>query len=97
MMRIVAVGMRDVSTFGKDMLFVETAADRITPFEVHRDGRVVPREPTQTLEHLSTSVEKFNHAYLVETPVQIRELSDLPGYLDRFEITSGTHCRLRAT
>ena len=95
-MQIVAVGMLDVETFGRDTFFVQVSPTEIMHYEVHRNGRIVPLNPeSQSLDQVYLSIEKFNHGYLVEDPVQIHELADLPAYLDRFELTAPTRCRLR--
>src|SRR5437773_1297713 len=97
-MKILAVAMLDVETFGMDAFFVQISATEVIHFEVHSDGRIraEPPEP-KAIADVTMSVEKFNHGYLVEEPVSIDALSELPSYLGRFEITSDTRCRLRGS
>jgi|CXWL01.1.fsa_nt_gi hypothetical protein len=96
MMQIVAVGMLDVETFGRDAFFVQVNPTEVMHYEVHRDGRIDPLDPEpHALDQVYSSVEKFNHGYLVEEPVPLRELTELPAYLGKFEITSPTRCRFR--
>ena len=96
-LQILAVGMLDVETFGMDAFFVQVSETEVMHYEVHRSGKIdaVPSEP-QPLAQMYSSVEKFNHCYLVEDPVPINEVSDLPSYLGKFEITSETRCRYRS-
>ena len=96
MMQIVAVGMLHVEMFGWDAFFVQVNPTEVMHYKVYRDGRIEPFDPEpQPLEMVYASVEKFNHGYLVEEPVQLRELTELPAYLGKFEITSPTRCRFR--
>lgn len=93
-LQILAVGMLDVATFGMDAFFVQINEAEVMHYQVHRDGRLeaVPPEP-QPLWSVAASIEKFNHGYLLDTPVPIAALTDLPRYLGKFEITSDTTCR----
>src|SRR5690348_10097843 len=96
MMQILAVGMLDHETFGEDAFFVQTGPNEVAHFMVHKDGHMRMLDRPGPIEMVYSSVEKFNHGYLVEEPVSIDALGELPGYIGKFEITSPTRCRLRA-
>ena len=94
MMHILAVGMLDVATFGMDAFFVQLNDRDVRHYEVHRDGRVIATTPDpQTYDDVMSSVEKFGHCYLCESPVALPSLDALPSFLGRFAITSDTRCR----
>jgi len=96
-LQILAVGMLDVETFGTDTFFVQVDTDQVMLYEVHRDGTIKPQLPEpQPLRMVTASIEKFNNGYRCEQPVAIDDVRDLAGYLDRFEITSATSCRLKS-
>ena len=95
-LQILAVGMLDVETFGSDTFFVQQGPDQVMLYEVHRDGTIKPQLPEpQPLRMVTASIEKFNNGYRCEQPVVIADVNELVGYLDRFEITSDTSCRLK--
>ena len=95
-MKILAVGMLDVATFGSDAFFVQINDTQVMFYVVHRDGRLDadPPEP-QSMTEMYSSIEKFGHCYLVDKPVEIHALSELPSYLGRFELTERGECRLK--
>jgi len=94
--QILAVGMLDVATFGMDAFFVRINDTDIMHYEVHRDGRIEANPPhVQTMDDVYSSVEKFNHGYLVDPPVTIGSLAELPSYLGKFEPITDTRCRYR--
>lgn len=96
MMQIVAVGMLDVETFGMDAFFVQVSETEVMHYQVHRNGHIEANPPVRLpFANVYASVEKFNHGYLVDEPVLIKEVSELPAYLGRFEIISETRCRYR--
>jgi hypothetical protein len=96
MQQILAVGMLDVETFGMDAFFVQVSATEVMHYQVHRNGHIEanPLVPL-LLADVYASIEKFNHGFIVDEPVPIKEISKLPAYLGRFEIISETRCRYR--
>ena len=95
MMQILAVGMIDGDTFGRDLFYVQTGPAEIVPYMAYRDGRLEALGEPGPLELVYAAVEKFNAAYILEEPIALRDLAELTAYLGRFEFTSDTRCRLR--
>jgi hypothetical protein len=92
--QIVAVGLRDVATFGVDTFIVQLGPDEVMPYEVHRDGRVTALSPEpQPLTHVASAVEKFNSAFFVDPPIEIGDVAELVKYLGKFAPVSSTRCR----
>ena len=93
-MKIVGVAILDVAVVGRDVFFVQEGPDAVVQYEVDRAGKVTPISPTLPMISVMASVEKFNHGYLIE-PIELGSLSQLVGYLGRFEPVSDTRARLR--
>jgi hypothetical protein len=98
-LRLLAVGMLDVDSVGKDTFFVEVG-DEIHLYVAHRSGRVfrVAGKPI-TLQDVKDSVERFNASFWVERPLALEQVSELAAYLGRFEPVPGPgqRCRLRGS
>src|SRR5688572_15674377 len=94
-LQVIAVGMLDVATVGKDSFFVRVG-DEIHLYVAHRSGRVfrVAGRPIGEAD-LDASVERFRSGYRLETPLEIAALGELVGYLGRFELQPDGRCRLR--
>jgi hypothetical protein len=79
MKQILAVGMLDVETFGRAAFFVQVSETEVMHYLVHRNGHIEANPPVPLpLTMVYSSVEKFNHGYLVDEPVPIKEVSELP-------------------
>lgn len=95
-MQILGVGILDVEMFGRDILFVQVNETGVMCYEVHRDGRIEAMQPEpEPLQNFRLNVEKFGHCYLLDEPIPIKKLSDLPAYLGTFEPISELYCRHR--
>jgi hypothetical protein len=93
-LRVLAVGMLDVETFGSDTFFVQTGEDEVALYRAHRDGRVEAEMPRPApLAQVTASIEKFNNMFRLDEPIAIGDLSDLVALLGRFAPTSATTCR----
>ncbi len=95
-MRILAVALLDVDVMGRDVFIVETGPDEVVQYEVHRSGAVEALCAPQPAVSVMASIEKFNHGYLLDRPIEVAALSELSGWLGRFEPSSATEARLKA-
>lgn len=94
MLNVVAVGMLDWQTLGRDTFFVQTGEDEVWLYEANKNGQVkAVIDEGAPLRYVTASIEKFNNMYRLEEPLPIDELAELCGLLGRFEITSKTSCR----
>lgn len=94
-MKIVAVALLDSDVLGHDIFFVEDAPGEVTQYEVERSGKITAVSPVQSHDEVMSSVEKFNHGYLLATPVEIASKDKLPGYLGKFEAVTATEAKLK--
>lgn len=93
MMRLLAVGMRDVAVFGCDTFWVEALPDRVELFEANTRGDVrhVPCAPI-SVEALEFELVKRQAAFLLREPVLIEALADLRLYVGTFELGRDGYC-----
>jgi hypothetical protein len=93
MMHIVAVGMRDVATFGSDLFFVQVSPTHVMPYLVSRETGAVPTaEAPLPLSYVSSAIETANAAFRLDVPIAIESDAELVSYLGRFRPIDDTWC-----
>ena len=94
-MRILGVALLDHETMGHDIFIVEEGPDQVVQYEATTGGEITAVSPVQNLDSVAASIEKFNHGYFVDPPIDIEGTKDLVGYIGKFEATSATMARLK--